>query len=140
MKKNLKTKSETRIKQVKVRSLLAWIIKGEIKNEKGNLIEFDEHRFLLDLYTDRAKEIAVRKGSQVGVSTYAILKEIHSMLYDEINQIHTLPSDKDVWQFVPTKVDKILQINNIQPEKDATEIKGIGNNFIYFKTVHKFGN
>lgn len=109
------------------------MIGKKIKNEKGKLIEFEDHRFLLDLYCDESREMCVRKGSQVGVSTFAILKEIHSMLYDEINQIHTLPSDKDVWQFVPTKVDKMFKINNIRLEKDSSELKGAGDNFIFFK-------
>lgn len=77
--------------------------------------------------------MVIKKGAQVGVSTLAILKEFHDLKYWGINQIHTLPSDKDVWEFVPTKVDKIARANGINLEKDSTEIKGIGKGFIYFK-------
>ncbi len=112
---------------------MAWIEKEKIKNEKGEPIEFARHYFLLDLYTDKSKEIAIKKGSQVGVSTFAILKEIHDTKYWGINQIHTLPSDKDTWEFVPTKVDGIIKANGITLAKDSTEIKGIGKGFIYYK-------
>jgi len=113
--------------------VLAWIDAEKIKNEKGEPIEFENHVFLLDIYTDQSKEIVIKKGSQVGVSTFAILKEIHDMKYRGINQIHTLPSDKDVWEFVPTKVDKIIKANGIKLDKDSAEIKGIGKGFIYYK-------
>ncbi len=67
------------------------------------------------------------------MSTYAILTEAHDLKYLGINQIHTLPSDKDVWEFVPTKVDKIIRVNGIVLDKNSTEIKGIGKGFIYYK-------
>ncbi len=119
-------------KEIIAESLLAWIKKEKIKNEKGEPIEFDRHYFLLDLFVDRSKEIVVRKGAQVGVSTFAILREMHDAKYWGINQIHTLPSDKDVWKFVPTKVDKIIKINNLLLDKDSTEIKGMGKAFVYY--------
>ncbi|MFA5169075.1 MAG: phage terminase large subunit family protein, partial [Candidatus Omnitrophota bacterium] len=110
-----------------------WVTVNEIKNEKGELIEFTRHKFLLAIYGDQSQVIAVRKPSQVGASTWAILKEIHSMKFLGINQIHTLPSDRDVWGFVPTKVDKIIKANGLKLEKDSAEIKGLGKGFCYYK-------
>lgn len=55
------------------------------------------------------------------------------MKFEGINQIHTLPSDTDVWEFVPTKVDKIIKANRIKLDKDSAEIKGIGKGFVYYK-------
>lgn len=110
-----------------------WVLTNEIKNEKSELMEFSRHRFLLDIYDDPSQVIAVRKPSQVGASTWAILKEIHSMKFLGINQIHTLPSDRDVWGFVPTKVDKIIKVNGFKLEKDSAEIKGMGKSFVYYK-------
>ena len=44
-----------------------------------------------------------------------------------------MPSESDVWEFVPTKVDKILAENEINLDKDSMGIKGIGKSFIYYK-------
>jgi len=55
------------------------------------------------------------------------------MKYWGINQIHTLPSEKDVWKFVPTKVDRILRANKIKLDKDSTEIKGIDKGVVYYQ-------
>lgn len=116
-------------------SLLAWIKEEKIKNEKGQPIEFDDHCFLLDLYVDDAKTIVIRKAAQVGVSTFAILKELHDAKYKVINQIHTLPTREDVWKFVPDKVDGIIKANpSIQiTGKNEVEQKQIGKSFIYYK-------
>lgn len=114
---------------------MAWIKKEKIKNEKGEPIEFDEHVFLLDLYTDRSSTIVVMKGSRVGVSTYAILKELHDAKYWGIDQIHTLPTRDDVWKFVPKKVDGIIKENDCISitGKDEVEQKQIGKAFIHFR-------
>ncbi len=130
----MKTNSKNNIeKEIVSDSTLAWIKNEGVKNEKGEPIEFNYHYFLLDVFTDKSRVIVIRKGSQVGVSTFAILKELHDAKYLGINQIHTLPSDKDVWEFVPTKVDRIIRANGITLDKDSTEIKGIGKGFVYYK-------
>lgn len=118
--------------------MLAWIENEKIKNEKGEPVEFIRHRFLWDIYADRSKEIVIKKGSQVGVSLWAILKTIHSAKYWGINQIHTLPTVQDVQKFVPSKVNPIIKMNScifqdISGEIDAVTQKQIGNAFIFYR-------
>jgi DNA-directed RNA polymerase subunit RPC12/RpoP len=122
----------------KRKSLLYWILKEKIKNEKGEIVEFDNHCFLLDIYTDQNKEIVIKKGSQVGVSLWAILKSIHDAKYWGINQIHTLPTVQDVQKFVPSKVNLIIKNNpcifrDVKGEVDAVTQKQIGNAFIFYR-------
>lgn len=120
-------------------STLAWIRKEKIKNEKGDPIEFIDRPFLLDIYTDRSQEIVFQKGAQVaGISTFAILDEIHDAKYLGINQIHTLPTVQDVQKFVPSKVNQIIRMNpcifeNINGDVDAVTQKQIGKAFLFFK-------
>ena len=89
----------------------------------------------MDVYTGQAQTIVIRKAAQVGVSTFAILKELHDAKYKGINQIHTLPTRDDVWKFVPDKVDGIIKANpDIQiTGKNEVEQKQIGKAFIYYK-------
>jgi len=52
------------------------------------------------------------------------------------NVIYTLPSDSDVWEFVPTKTNEILHANqalNNSLEIDKTDLKKINNRFWHFK-------
>ena len=120
-------------------SVLHWILNNKIKNENGELIEFENHRFMLDIYSDEASVQVIRKASQVGASTMEILKVIHDSRFWGINQIYTLPTGDDVQQFVQSKVNRIINVNpcmldGINPKSvDSIEQKQIGKAFTYFK-------
>lgn len=121
---------------------LLWIEKKAIVNEKGRLIQVgpdSPHFFLEALYDDQADEIATQKPSQAGVSTWAILTEIHAARYWGINQIHTLPTADAVTKFVPSKVNEMLKRNQSlragmsNKDVDAVGVKQFGAGFLYFK-------
>ena len=120
-------------------NILTWIRENNIKNERGEPIEFGEHRFMQDLYVDNRAIQVVRKASQVGDSTMEILKALHAARFWGINQIYTLPTSDDVFKFVPGKVNRIIRINpcireGVPPKSvDAIEQKQIGKSFLYFK-------
>ena len=107
-------------------STIAWIKEKGIKNEKGDLIEFSTHYFMLDFLLDKAQVKVLKKASQVGGTTLEICDELHDMIFCGINQIHTFPTEGDVEKFATTKVNPILRANGIKPEIDNTGIKGIG--------------
>lgn len=123
-------------------STLVWIEEKKIVNEKGkrvNLGKGSPHFFLRALYRDRSQEIAVQKPSQAGVSTWAILTELHDGRYWGINQIHTLPTKTDVEKFVPSKVNEIIERNPVikqglsKKEVNAVAQKQLGKGFLYYK-------
>ena len=92
-------------------SILFWITENEIKNENGNPIEFEDHNFMLDVYSDRSPVQVIRKGSQVGASTMEILRAFHAARFWGINQIYTLPTVDDVSEFVKSKVNRLIKVN-----------------------------
>ena len=126
---------------------LAWIQYEGIKNEKGKPILLgpkSNHYFLRELYEQTHQKVAVRKPSQVGLSMWAVLTEIHAAKYWGINQIHTLPTKSDVNVFVPDKVTQVIRANPSikkgvsQKDIDAVNQKQFGKGFLYFKgTVSK---
>lgn len=129
----MKTQPNNALEEVIRGSTLAWIKEKKIKNEKGNLIEFHDHYFLLDWLTDRSKIKVLRKSSQVGGTTMEECEEYHDLLYLGINQIHTFPTDTDVEEFVPTKADKFIEENKIILDRSNTGIKGYGKGFLYYQ-------
>lgn len=114
-------------------STLAWIIENKIKNEKGDPIEFSTHYFMLDFLLDNAQVKVLKKASQVGGTTLEVLDELHDMIFHGINQIHTLPTEGDVNDFVSSKVNPILRANGIKPDIDNTGIKSVGKGFLYYQ-------
>lgn len=127
---------------LKARDTVYWINEEKIVNENGKRITFNDHFFLLDLYLEDSDEIVVKKPSQIGVSTWAILKSLHSARYHGINQIHTLPTKGDVQKFVPSKTNQIIKNNDCLAQKmsskeaNSVEQKQIGKSFLFYKGTH----
>ena len=68
-----------------------WLLKENIKNEKGERIEFDNHPFLFDIYKDQSQYLTVMKAAQIGMSTVAILKNHNDARNQKIDIIYSLP-------------------------------------------------
>lgn len=119
-------------------SVLAWIHENRLVNEMGEPITFKDRLFMFDILADFSPNIVVKKASQIGGSLTFILKVLHlarSKLY-RFNSIYTLPSDADVWEFVPTKVDKIISSNpSLRKDlsTDKVELKEFAGRFVHFK-------
>jgi len=130
-----KSKDQNKIKEY--RDIHEWITLEEIKNEKGDPIEFVSHPFLFDIYSDQSQFLTIMKAAQVGLSTLAILKNHNDAKQEKMDIIYTLPTDGDVKTFVGGKVNRIIA-NNLSmladvADKDSVEQKQVGNSMIYFR-------
>lgn len=118
-------------------SIIAWLTENAVRNEKGELIDFKNHRFLYDIYRDQSQYLCVMKAAQVGMSTLEVLKNFYDANRYKMDIIYTLPTDADVQQFVGGKVNRILAQNPIlqayTKDKDTIEQKQIGDSMIYFR-------
>lgn len=118
-------------------SIIAWINQNEIKNEKGDRIEFEEHLFQYDILRDKGDNIAAMKPAQIGLSTVQIVKNHFDAKGEKMDIIYTLPTDGDVNTFVSGKVNRIIANNPCMladvADKDSIEQKQIGNSYEYFR-------
>ena len=55
-------------------NVLAWIVKHGIKTENGTPLDFHDHRYLIDIYSDESQNIVEMKAAQLGLSTKDIFK------------------------------------------------------------------
>ena len=113
-----------------------WMTQNNIVNEKGELMTFQDHQFLIEPYGDFSIRQVYKKCSQVGVSVMMMLKSAYILARLRFSIIYTLPSDSDVWEFVPSKVDKIYHSNKAIRKllkSDKVQRKQIKKRFIYFK-------
>lgn len=127
----------TTSKYMESQSIIAWLMNNEIKNEKGELIEFHDHPFLYDIYKDQADNLIVKKGAQVGLSTLEILRNHYDAKNKKMDIIYTLPTDNDVQVFVGGKVNRIIANNPCMladtKDKDTIEQKAIGKSMMYYR-------
>lgn len=121
-------------------SCLGWIYKNRMKTERGDLVEFDEHYFLLEPFANWHWKQCCMKSAQIGFSTLSILKSFYGLSKRNYNCIYTLPTFEDVHDFVPAKVDGMISNNQILTKllgkSDAVTKKQIGNNFIWYRGTH----
>lgn len=118
-------------------SIHAWISNNKIKTENGEPIDFYNHRYLFDIYSDRSDFICSMKAGQIGFTTYEILKTAHEAKNEGIDIIYVLPTADDVKQFSGGKTNRIIDNNpDMQKwtrDKDSVEQKRFGNATIYYR-------
>lgn len=96
--------------------VLQWIDKNKLVNSKGESFEWMEHPFLIDPMCDFHPRQGVNKCSQVGWSETSSLKTFYAAHELGWNIIYTLPTDRFIQNFVPPKVDSIINSNPVLAE------------------------
>jgi hypothetical protein len=122
--------------------ILKLLDRFKAKNSSGKPFEWREHIFLLDILCDFSPKQATRKCAQVGLSETMILKALFMAEHLKLNVLYTLPSDRFLKDFVPPKVNQIIQNN---PELYGNWSGGIyqkevqtneGKRYIYFQGAY----
>jgi hypothetical protein len=128
-------------KEVLNNSILGFTLNNGIVNEKGELLDFSDRRFMVDILTDMTPNQVIKKCAQIGGSVTFTLKTLWAPKYRGWSIIYTFPTDDDVREFVGTKVNKIIQSNPQvfgDLQTDNIERKQIGDNFVFYKgTISK---
>lgn len=114
-----------------------WLRTEKIKNEKGDLIEFDNHPFLFDIYSDQSQNLTIMKAAQVGLTTAEMLKNHFDAKQYKLDIIYTLPTDSDVKIMVGSKLNRIIANNQSMiddvADKDSVEVKRVGSSATFFR-------
>lgn len=103
-------------------SLLA-ITLGHHRNTRGQRMEFEESRFLLQIYNDTTPHKVFRKAVQVGVSEYLVIDSINRVKNGETG-LYVLPTRMLSNAFVSDRVDKLF--NTVAYYKYLLNFQGRG--------------
>lgn len=118
-------------------SIHAFILEHGIKNETGIKIDFKDHMFLFDPYTDFSSKLVITKAAQIGATTMEIIKVLWGVKNLGLDAIYTLPTYEDVNTLVGSKVNRIIAQNPIfqkwTKDKDTIDQKMIGDHYIHFR-------
>jgi phage terminase large subunit GpA-like protein len=117
-------------------SILAWLEANSMKTESGHAMDFHDHRYLLDIYTDETPYICSVKAGQICFSTLGIFKTIWLARNRHIDVGYILPTVEMVQKFVGSKVNRIAQQNPCIAkwfkDKDSISQKQIDENYIFY--------
>lgn len=118
-------------------SIHSWINTNGIKTESGQPLDFIEHKYLFDIYSDRSPNIVEMKAAQLGLSTMEIFRTFHRAYYQKLDVIYILPTFTDVQDFAGGKVNRIIDNNAVLQkwikDKDSTTQKQVGKSTIYYR-------
>lgn len=89
--------------------ILNWIQEKQIKTNKGQPIEFNDHHFLLEYITDNSNRIVVQKPVQAGVTFSTILKVLFLADNESISIIYTMPTASEARDLVVSKFDPVIE-------------------------------
>lgn len=115
---------------------LAWLMLNGAMNENQKPFDFDNHRFMIDIYADESDDIVSKKSAQVGFSTMAIVKCLWMLKYRHLNIIYVLPTQNLMKDFVVPKVNPLIYSNKFikdSIDSDRENLKSIAKRYLYFK-------
>lgn len=102
----------------------------------GRPFSFDGHEYLRAIYDDTARHVALAKATQIGGSTWAILRSIHGCAMG-LNVVYYHPTYQSVLDFSRSRVGPLLAENpflrKLLRDTDAIGLKRIGEAHLYLR-------
>ena len=103
---------------------------------EGQPFSFAGHEYLREIYDDQARHVVLSKATQVGGSTWGILRSIHSCLCG-LNTIYYFPTRSDVLDFSRSRVAPLIADNpflaRVMTDTDTVGLKRIGQAHLYLR-------
>ncbi len=90
---------------------MAWVVGRGLATPKGERLDFVASPWLVPIYEDDSRVMAVVKSSQARISTYAIFRALHFSLHHRATTIFTEPTRDDAQKFSTSRVTPILEQN-----------------------------
>jgi hypothetical protein len=103
---------------------------------EGKPFSFDGHEYLRAVYDDTAPHVVLSKASQVGGTTWAILRSLHACL-SGLNVGYYFPTKTDVLEFSKSRVTPLVADNPFLQKElrdtDTAGLKRIGEAHLYLR-------
>ena len=104
---------------------------------RGKTINFNRFPYLVDIYEDTAKEIAVQKSGQCGISEYLIDEAFFLTENYKIVGLYCFPAQAQLNAFSHARVEQVIKqsshLSNICGDTNNVSLREIGNSHIYFR-------
>jgi len=120
---------------------ISWMHFIELRTEKGDSLEFQNHKPLIDIYGDFHPNQVYQKGAQIGITETAINKILWLGDHRNLTFIYVFPTADDVYKFSQGRFNPVIKGNpylrkRMRSSDNATQ-KQIANSWIYFRGAQK---
>ena len=103
---------------------------------EGKPFSFEGHEYLRAIYDDTSPHVVLSKASQVGGTTWAILRSLHACL-SGLNTMYFFPTRTDVLEFSKSRITPLMADNPFLhrelKDTDAAGLKRIGDAHLYLR-------
>ncbi len=103
---------------------------------EGRPFSFEGHEYLRAIYDDTSPHVVLTKASQVGGTTWAILRSVHACL-SGLNVGYYFPTKTDVLEFSKSRVSPLVSDNpfllRTLTDTDTAGLKRIGDAYLYLR-------
>lgn len=113
-------------------SILHWVLSNKMVNEKGELLEFRDHGFLIDILEDLSQTQVIKKCAQIGCSVIYTLKAYYASDKGRFNVIYCVDEQTEIlskrgWLKYKdlTLNDKILTLSKDDGKSRFTKVEEI---------------
>jgi len=110
-----------------------------VKTPKGEALDWHDHQYLVDIYEDESKNIVLKKGAQIGITTFGMNKAMWMADTRTASIIYTFPTASDVSDFSRARINPMIQSSPHLSRVfgsgtiDSVQLKQIGNSFLYLR-------
>jgi phage terminase large subunit GpA-like protein len=108
-------------------------------NLDGKVFTFERHEYLMDVYADSHPDITLLKATQMGLTTYGLLRAVYGCRYKGYKGVlYVMPSRSDALDVARGRVNPLMAENSETlgswlRETDSASLKQIGAGFVYFR-------
>jgi hypothetical protein len=103
---------------------------------EGRPFSFEGHEYLRAIYDDGSPHVVLTKASQVGGTTWAVLRSLHACL-SGLNVGYYFPTKTDVLEFSKSRVGPLVADNpflqKTLTDTDTAGLKRIGDAYLYLR-------
>jgi len=104
---------------------------------RGKQIDFKTFPYLIDIYEDKSKEIAVQKSGQCGISEWAIDKSFHFTENNNLVGLYCFPAQAQLNAFSHARVESVIKhsshLSSISGDTNNVSLRELGSSHIYFR-------
>jgi len=126
--------------------LLSWTMLRRVNLGPGKAFDLTRHRFLGQLYRERAQRVVLMKAGQMGGSEWAISYALHACDERGATALYVFPTDKHVSDFSAARIGPAIEASDYLDQivieggakggkrgADRVLLKRVRDRFIYFR-------
>lgn len=126
--------------------LLSWTILHRAWVDPKTRFTLRDHLYLMDIYTESAREIVVKKASQLGLSEWLVSYALHACDERKLDVVYLMPTERGVSDFSQTRFGPALEASPYLASiivggadksgkrgSDQVMLKRVSDSFLYFR-------